>query len=115
MASAGCGASSGGRQPSTNISVSVSPPTAMVTINQTQQFSAVVANTSNTAVNWSVVGGNSSLGKISATGLYSAPATVPSGPVSVTATSVADNTKSATAVVTVNGYGGILNYHNDAG
>jgi hypothetical protein len=87
----------------------------MVTISQTQQFSASVENQSNTAVTWTVTGPSGDVGSISDTGLYTAPGRVPSGSVSVTATSVADPTKSATASVEVDGYTGMLNYHNDAG
>lgn len=96
-------------------SVSISPSTAMVTISQTQQFSASVENSSNTAVTWTVTGAPGDVGSISSTGLYTAPGRVPSGSISITATSVADPTKSATASVEVDGYTGMLNYHNDAG
>jgi len=84
--------------------VTVSPKTATVTTGLTQQFSASVTNTSNTAVTWqvnSVTGGNATTGTISATGLYTAPATAPAGAVTVKAISAADNTKSDTATVTV--------------
>src|SRR5437870_431088 len=85
--------------------VTVSPKTATVTTGLTQQFSASVTNTSNTAVTWqvnNVTGGNSTTGTISGTGLFTAPTTVPaSNPVTVKATSVADNTKSDTASVTI--------------
>src|SRR6201996_7331179 len=97
------------------VSVSVSPSTATVTIGQAQQFSASVQNSSNTAVTWTVTGPPSDAGSISATGLYSAPGRVPSGSVSITATSVADPTKFATASIQVNGYTGMLRYHNDPG
>ena len=104
--------------PTSNISVSVTPATAAVTISQTVQFSASVANTNNTAVNWmvnGVAGGNGSIGTISPAGLYTAPDTVPSSSISISATSVADTTKSGTGVVNVKGYTGMLRYHNDAG
>ncbi|HWZ99963.1 MAG TPA: hypothetical protein VN025_19555, partial [Candidatus Dormibacteraeota bacterium] len=87
------------------VAVAVSPKTANVVTAATQQFTATVSNTSNTAVTWQVNGvngGNSTVGTISASGLYTAPAAVPS-PASVTikAVSQADNTKSDTATVTV--------------
>ena len=88
----------------TAITVAVSPKTASVVTGLTQQFSATVTNSSNTSVTWqvnNVTGGNATAGTISGTGLYTAPATVPSGAVTVTAVSVADNTKSDTAAVTV--------------
>jgi hypothetical protein len=86
------------------ISVIVAPKTVSVVTSLTQQFTASVANTSNTTVTWQVngtAGGNATVGTISTTGLYTAPATVPSGSVSVKAISAADNTKSDTATVTV--------------
>ena len=101
--------------PPPEISVSVSPSTAMVTIGQTQQFSASVLNTNNTAVTWTVRGPAGDVGSISDMGLYTGPGRVPSGSISVTATSVADPTKFATATVTVEGYTGMLCYHNDLG
>jgi hypothetical protein len=106
-----------GPGPSPNpVSVSVTPSTAGVTIGQTAQFSAKVANTSNTAVTWKVngvAGGNATVGTVSTTGLYTAPGKVPSGQVSISATSAADTTKSGSATVSVNGFTGILQWHND--
>src|SRR5258708_1644940 len=69
------------------ISVSVSPSSSTLDAGQTQQFSAAVMGTSNTAVTWSL---SSLVGSISSTGLYTAPAII-SGTQSVTviATSVA--------------------------
>lgn len=90
------------------VSVTVTPASAQIPINGVQQFAATVANTSNTAVTWSVnglTGGNSTVGTISSAGLYTAPATVPSpATVTVTATSQADTTKSASATVTIGPY-----------
>jgi hypothetical protein len=87
------------------ISVTVSPKTATVVISATQQFTATVANTSNTAATWqvnNVTGGDSTNGTISTTGLYTAPVAVPAGnPVTVKAISQADNTKFDTATVTI--------------
>ncbi len=65
---------------------------------------AVVTGTSNTSVTWSVdgtAGGNATLGKINLTGLYTAPAQY--GARTITATSVADTTKSASAALTILG------------
>ncbi len=86
------------------VSVVVSPKTANVVAGLTQQFTATVTNATNTMVTWqvnNVTGGNATVGTISASGLYTAPATVPSGAVTVKAISVADTTKSDTAAVTV--------------
>lgn len=82
------------------ITVTVSPAAPSVNAGLTQQFTATVANNSNTAVNWAVYGGAAN-GAISAAGLYTAPATPPSGTVTITATARADSTKSGTAAVTV--------------
>ena len=59
------------------ISVQVSPTDVNVVISTTLQFSATVTDTNNRVVTWSVVGGSAN-GTISSTGLYTAPATVPS-------------------------------------
>jgi len=95
----GCGGGGGGSSsPSGPISVSVSPATATVPANQSQQFVANVTGAPNTAVTWSASAG----GGISQTGLYTAPASIPNPPqATVTATSQADPTKSASATVTV--------------
>jgi hypothetical protein len=92
------------------VGVSVTPPTVNTlwpTLGlageapQTQQFSSTVTNDSNnTNVTWSVVGGSAN-GTIDANGLYTAPAAVPAGPVTVTATSAADTSKSGNATVTI--------------
>src|ERR1035441_9529947 len=81
------------------VSVSLTPSKASLPTSQTQQFTATVIGTTNTAVTWSV---SPALGTISSAGLYSAPATLTSPQtVTVTATSVADTSKNATASVTV--------------
>jgi hypothetical protein len=89
--------------PSAAISVSVSPTTATVASGGTEQFSAQLTNTNNTAVTWSATSGT-----VSTTGLFTAPTVTATKTVTVTATSVADNTKSASATVTVNAAAGIL-------
>jgi len=84
------------------VSVSLNQTSVSIAISTTAQFTATVQNTTNTAVTWSVdgvAGGNSSEGTISASGLYTAPAQA--GTHTVTATSVADSTKSAKASVAV--------------
>ena len=77
-----------------------------LTVGQTYQFTATVTNSTNTAVTWTaggVAGGNSTVGTISSSGLYTAPAMVPTPQaVTITATSQADSTKSASASVTIN-------------
>ncbi|MGA2097013.1 MAG: hypothetical protein ABSH39_11985 [Candidatus Acidiferrum sp.] len=87
------------------VAVQVSPRSATVALGSTQQFSAAVTGTSNTAVTWTAKGAGCSgaaCGTISSGGLYTPPASVPSpATISVTVTSVADPTKSASASVTL--------------
>jgi hypothetical protein len=86
------------------VTVSISPTNVSLPVGQTQQFSAAVSGTTNTAVNWlvsGIVGGNTSVGTISSAGLYSAPGTAPSGQVTVTAQSIANTSSSASTYVTV--------------
>ncbi len=87
------------------VAVSISPTSASVQTSATQQFTASVTGSTNTAVNWSVngtAGGDSTVGTVSASGLYTAPASVPNpATVTVTATSAADATQSASASVAV--------------
>lgn len=91
--------------PPAPITVTISPTSASVRLNRTRTFTAAVQNTSNTAVIWQVggiTGGNSTLGTINNTGTYKAPNSMPpGGTVQVTAVSVADSTKSASALVTL--------------
>ncbi|HWO35430.1 MAG TPA: choice-of-anchor D domain-containing protein, partial [Candidatus Acidoferrum sp.] len=82
--------------PAAAISVSVSPMTATLASGGTQQFSAQVTNTSNTAVTWSATAGT-----VSPTGLFTAPTVTANTTVTVKATLVADTTKYAIATVTV--------------
>ncbi len=84
-----------------NIAVSVSPANPSVGVGGKQQFTATVTGTSNTSVTWSISGtgcAETICGSITSTGLYTAPSEAPSPNfVTVTATSVADTTKSGTA------------------
>ena len=87
-----------------SVSVAISPTSASVPVKHSQQFGATISGTSNTAVNWLVngtLGGNSTVGTISSSGLYTAPAVVPATSVRVTARSVAQSTASADAAVSV--------------
>jgi len=84
------------------ISVTVAPSIASISTLQTQTFVATVVNGTNSAVTWKVdgvQGGNTTVGAISAAGLYAPPAVA--GTHSVTATSVQDPSKSGSASVTV--------------
>ena len=77
------------------VTVTISPTGATVQAGQTRQFTATVTGTSNTAVTWTATGGT-----ISGAGLFTAGSTTGSN-FSVTATSVADSTKSASVQITV--------------
>src|SRR5882724_4708351 len=87
------------------VTVSISPSYAPTLVGQTLQFSATVAGSTNTAVNWQVngvIGGNSSVGTITSSGLFTAPAAVPvPAIVNITAVSQASLTSSATATLTL--------------
>lgn len=87
------------------VKVVISPPSATIHAGTQLQFTATVTNTSNTAVTWQVngtAGGNATVGTISTTGLYTAPAAVPaSGSVTVAAVSQADSTASSSATITI--------------
>jgi hypothetical protein len=87
------------------VSVSVSPTSATVRVRKTQTFTATVQNAANSAVTWRVngiAGGNGTVGTISSLGTYRAPNKVPNPPtVTVSATSVEDPTKSASAFATI--------------
>jgi len=86
------------------ISISISPTNASVQTGHSEQFSAAVTGTSNTAIKWlvsGVQGGNPTVGTIAYAGLYTAPATLPSAAVVVTAQSSANPNTSASAGVTI--------------
>src|ERR1700761_7087147 len=81
------------------ITIAVTPATATLSSQQTQQFTATVANTGNTAVSWSI---SPAIGSITLSGLYTAPYNVTTQQtVTITATSQADTTKAASATVTL--------------
>ncbi|MBZ5512719.1 MAG: pyrrolo-quinoline quinone [Acidobacteriia bacterium] len=86
-------------------SVLINPIRAVVTFGTTQQF------TSNTAVTWTVdgvTGGNSSVGTVSTSGLYTPPPAV--GQHTVTAVSKADASQTASGTVWVSNSGPILTH-----
>ncbi len=87
------------------ISVQVTPGSAGIVAGGTQQFTAVVNNSSNQTVSWNVngtPGGDNGTGLISASGLYTAPMTVPSPNVmTIRAVAAADGTSSGSATVTI--------------
>jgi len=91
------------------ISVSIVPLTVSLLTSGSQDFTATVANDpTNSGVTWSITGctgGPGVCGSLSnvtsTTAAYTAPATVPPSGLGITATAVADNTKSFTAGVTI--------------
>jgi len=82
----------------TAVAVSVTAASATVYADGTDQFTAKVTGSSNTAVTWSIKEGSAG-GTISATGLYTAPAAA--GTYHVIATSQADKLDSASFAVAV--------------
>lgn len=80
------------------------PTSANVRAGATQTFAATVNGATNQNVNWSVnsvAGGNSTFGTISASGVYTAPATLPNpNTVTVSAVSAAHSTANAASAVT---------------
>jgi len=87
------------------VQVSVSPVSVSLLTGVTQQFTAAVSGSGNSSVNWTVngiPGGDSTVGTVSSTGLYTAPATAPGSKiVFVAATSAADSTTSGMATIAV--------------
>src|SRR6185312_197944 len=87
------------------ILVSVDPTSATVNVGSSQPFKATVTGTSNTAVTWTVngvAGGNATLGTINASGLFSAPSTLPSPATeTITAISAADGNATDSAQITL--------------
>ena len=102
---AACGGTAGSPAGPGNVSVTVLPTTANVFLGSTQQFQATVIGAASTNVTWSVngvAGGGTTAGTISPSGLYTAPAALPSpASVTVTATSTADPSASGSAAVTL--------------
>ncbi len=91
---------SGGSPLQPPVAVSVTPATATLYGGQTQQFTATVTNTTNTAVTWTI--SPTGTGTISSSGLYTAPATISTQQtVTVKATSQANTAVSASSTVTL--------------
>ncbi len=100
------GTSGGGNagSPATPASVSVVPATITVPTSATAQFVATVQNSPGSTVQWEVnriAGGNTTIGTITANGLYRAPAIVPGTTVKITAALQADTNRFGSADVTV--------------
>ncbi len=90
-------------------SVTVAPTMPYVGLGGTVQFKATVTGLSGTGVKWSAggkVGGNSNVGTISSTGLYTAPSKLPGqNPVQITATSTVNTKYSGTTYVNIESLG----------
>jgi len=102
----GCGGTASTTAPgAAQISINLAPGTANVRAGAAQAFTATVAGSANQNVNWSVngiAGGSATTGTITASGNYTAPASLPSaGSVTVGATAAADSSVSATSSVTL--------------
>jgi len=105
---AGCAGSSAPNKqppPPAGVQVSVSPPTANIRAGDSFPFSAAVSGSTNTIVSWSITGTAGSppvIGTISASGNYTAPATLPNPNfITVRATSAADTSASGSSSVTL--------------
>jgi hypothetical protein len=105
---AGCAGTTPGKQnppPPPAISIAVTPTGVNVRAGAPQTFSATLTGATNQAVTWSVngvSGGNSTVGTVSSSGTYIAPASLPNpNTVTVSATSVQDSKVSASSAVTV--------------
>src|SRR5271156_5623455 len=97
--------SAGTATPPPQVTVSVTPTAANVRSGAGQPFSAAVSGTTNQSVTWSVngiVGGNATVGLISNTGVYTAPA-IPTNPntITISATSAANAGASGTSDITL--------------
>ena len=89
--------------PATETCTNAPPVTISLEVNNPYQFNACVTGTTNPAVTWAVnkiAGGNSSIGTITGSGLYTAPALSVSG-VTISATSVVDANQSGSITLNV--------------
>lgn len=86
------------------VAVNVTPDAQTLAPGATQQFSAAVSGTANASVQWWVDGvrnGNTAVGTISSSGLYTAPSSA--GSHRVTAVSNVDGSKRDSSLITVSG------------
>jgi len=94
-----------------SITVSISPKRGGLTTSQTQVFNATVTNDLGSAgVTWTKTGGSFTNQTTTSATFSSAAA----GPFSITATSIADNTKSASATIGVTDLTGVFTQRYDA-
>lgn len=89
--------------PTNQISVTIVPSSATVESGGSFQFSAAVTGTSQTGVTW-----RATAGSISSSGMLQIPSTLTATELTVTATSIADTSQQASAVVKVTPIGSVL-------
>jgi hypothetical protein len=95
------------------VSVSLTPKRGGLVTSQSMNFTATVTNDVGAqGVTWSVAGGGVFSSQAATTAIFAAPSTA--GVVTVTATSKADVTKSASATIGVTDLTGVFTYHNDS-
>lgn len=102
----GCGSSTSGSSGTTPSPVTVTiSGSSQVRLGSTAQFSATVSGVSNSSVTWqinNITGGNSTVGTISNSGIYTPPTSIPtSNSVTVSAISTASPTSSASATISI--------------
>ena len=96
------------RQLVPNVNVALAPSAATVPLGNSQQLAATVTGAANASVTWqvnSVTSGNSTVGTISAGGLYQAPSSTSSTAVTVRAISNANGSTSASLMLSLAGAG----------
>jgi hypothetical protein len=108
---AGCGGGGGGSNaPTISVAFSGNPPSAVITNSATQIAAVVNGDSTHAGAKWSVTCGSSQCGAVSpatttsgGNTTYTAPTAVPNAAiVTITATSVADPTKSVATTITIN-------------
>ncbi|MGH9747380.1 MAG: IPT/TIG domain-containing protein [Candidatus Acidiferrales bacterium] len=106
----GCASTKGGSggtnpPPPPGVTVSLSAASLDVRLGSADQVTATVSGSSNHNVSWfvaGVAGGNATVGTISASGKYTAPANMPNpGTAAIKAVSAADSSATATATLTL--------------
>jgi hypothetical protein len=94
-----------------DLDVSLSPIRGGVTVGQQLQFTATVLNDIGAAgVSWTVTSGGALNGQTATTASFSSAS---AGVYTITATSIVDNTQSASATIGVTDLAGVFTYHNN--
>ncbi|HEX8817068.1 MAG TPA: hypothetical protein VF753_16345, partial [Terriglobales bacterium] len=98
------------------VTITVHPLNAPVTSQVDQLFTATVSGTSHKAVNWyvdGVLGGNTTIGTIDASGMYEPPTNFVVGPHTITAVTQNSSKHSGSATVYLTAYAGMYTSKND--